>query len=101
MVTEHELLKAIWDADPIKITYTATAGLSAQLAPGLYYLVATTSGFFKQGDASVVAVSGTSNYLPAGMGVEVWVPAVGTNDYVSFVRETSSGSAYLNRPSAG
>ncbi len=101
MVTEHELLKAIWDTDPVKITYTGTAGTSAQLAPGLYYLVATTSCFFKQGAVSVVAVAGTSNYLPAGMGVEVWVPAVGTDDYVSVVRETSSGSAYLNRPSAG
>lgn len=101
MVTEHELLKAIWDNDPIKIAYTDTAGTSTQLAPGLYYLVATTSGFFKQGASDVVAVAGTSNYLPAGMGVEVWVPAVGVNDYVSFVRETSSGSAYLNHPSAG
>jgi hypothetical protein len=101
MITENELKKAIWDNDAIVIPYTGTAGLSAQLAPGIYYLTADTNVFFKQGDSSVVAVAGVSNRLPIGTGVVVWVPAVGDNDYISVVRQTDSGSAYMNFPSAG
>lgn len=100
-VVEYDLSLAIWDDDAAAVLAVgAGQARTAQLSPGLYYLVADTALHFKQGGSAVTATA-NSNYLPAGGVVEIRVPddTLLQKDFVSVIQHASSGTAYLNKPS--
>lgn len=99
-IGSDELGYAVWTANPVKVTYTATAARSAQLTAGqMYYVVATTACYFLQGTVAVDATT-SSNYLPAGASVQVRCTDATANGYVSFIRASESGDAFLMTPKA-
>lgn len=96
------LQRACWDgAASAVIAYTGTAAKnSSDLAAGLYYAIATTDCYFRQGSSGMSDAASTDNFLPAKTPVLIQVTG-SANARVSAVRVSSSGSLYVMAPSGG
>lgn len=97
-VSADELSCAVWDADAAStVTISGTsARTAADLTPGVYYVISTTSCYFKQGTSSVTATS-ASNYLPADCPVVVRVTAT-ANARIAFLQVSAGGTAFVMQP---
>lgn len=94
-VTEHRLLAAVWNTDPV-IQATGAVSVDVTLTAGtVYQLVATKAIRFKQGTVGVVA-DATSNYLAEGACVTI--AAITGLDHVAVIQHAAAGSAIFMHP---
>lgn len=97
-VTEHRLLAACWNTDPVIQATTATSAEVSLVIGTVYQLVATKAIRFKQGTTGVVA-DGTSNYLAEG--ANVVIAAIAGFDKVAVIRHAVDGTAFFMHPTQG
>lgn len=77
---------------PTKVAYTGTAGTTAELAPGLYYVTTDQDCFFIQGDEGVTA---DANDIPLWAKERVLVRVTGDGDqYLSAIQSSTGGTLY-------
>lgn len=82
------------DVGPVAtVSYTATAGVTAKLSSGRKLLRCSTDCYYVFGPDASVAADATSIPLSAN---QIWeVDVVEGLRYISFVRQSASGTAYV------
>lgn len=75
------------------VSYTGTAGVSSKLTSGRHLIRCTTDCYYVMGNSNAIAATSADIPLLANEKWEIWVEA--GNRYISFVRQGSSGTAYV------
>jgi hypothetical protein len=101
-ISADEMAAGTWD-QPARAVITigaASARNGSDLPAGAYYVVFTSAGWYLQGDSTVVAVAGSSNYVSAGGAfiMKVNEGEAATKGRLAVIQDSSGGSAIIMRP---
>ena len=100
MAREDELRARIYTEDSIQFAVSTVTNRSAQLPVGIYQLTSDVAFYFRQGDDTVVALSGdpSSNPVWAQAYAQIEVNDPGTEGYVAAISQGGTGKVWILQP---